>query len=54
VSVFDARQRELIEFLSRELDVPRRNVCIVSGLSSRAKLVEASGVEVETIQRLAG
>jgi uncharacterized protein (TIGR00251 family) len=44
----------LIEFLSRELDVPRRNVCIVSGLSSRAKVVEISEVELETIQRLAG
>jgi uncharacterized protein (TIGR00251 family) len=44
----------LIEFLSRELDVPRRNVCIVSGLTSRTKVVEISEVELETIQRLAG
>jgi uncharacterized protein (TIGR00251 family) len=44
----------LIEFLSRELDVPRRNVCIVSGLSSRTKVVEISEVALETIQRLGG
>jgi uncharacterized protein len=44
----------LIDFLSRELGVPRRNVCIVSGFSSRTKIVEISEVNLETVQRLAG
>lgn len=44
----------LIDFLARELEVPRRNVCIVSGFTSRSKVVEISEVELETIQRLAG
>lgn len=44
----------LIDFLSRELDVSRRNVCIVSGFSSRTKVIEVSEVNLETIQRLAG
>ena len=43
----------LIDFLSRALDIPRRNVCIVSGFSSRSKVVEISGVELEAVQRLA-
>jgi uncharacterized protein YggU (UPF0235/DUF167 family) len=29
----------LIDFLSQSLDIPRRNVCIVSGFSSRNKLI---------------
>jgi uncharacterized protein (TIGR00251 family) len=44
----------LIDFLSRELEIPRRNVCIVSGFASRTKVVEISEVDLETIQRLAG
>jgi uncharacterized protein YggU (UPF0235/DUF167 family) len=44
----------LIAFLSRELEIPRRNVCIVSGFASRTKVVEISEVDLETIQRLAG
>jgi len=43
----------LIDVLSRALDIPRRNVCIVSGFSSRRKVVEISEVELEAIQRLA-
>lgn len=44
----------LIDFLSRALEIPRRNVCIVSGFSSRTKVVEVSEVDLQTIQRLAG
>ena len=44
----------LIDVLSRALDIPRRNVCIVSGFSSRSKLVEISEVELEAVQQLAG
>ena len=43
----------LIDFLSQSLDIPRRNVCIVSGFSSRNKVVEASEVDLEAVQRLA-
>lgn len=43
----------LIEFLSKSLRIPRRNVCIVSGLSSRNKIVEVRGVILEEVQRLA-
>ena len=44
----------LIDFLSRALQVPRRNVCIVSGFTSRTKVVEISEVRLETIQSLTG
>jgi uncharacterized protein (TIGR00251 family) len=43
----------LIDFLSQSLDIPRRNVCIVSGFSSRNKVIEASEVDLEAVQRLA-
>jgi uncharacterized protein (TIGR00251 family) len=43
----------LLDFLAQTLQIPRRNVCIVSGHSSRAKIVEISEVKLETIQRLA-
>jgi uncharacterized protein YggU (UPF0235/DUF167 family) len=62
VSGFDARRRgQAVRFsvhlhprASKNEIVVRRNVCIVSGLSSRAKVVEIGEVELETIQRLAG
>jgi uncharacterized protein (TIGR00251 family) len=44
----------LVELLSKELQTPRRNVCIVSGNSSRMKVIEISGVDLESVQRLAG
>jgi uncharacterized protein (TIGR00251 family) len=44
----------LIELLSRTLNTSRRNVCIVSGHSSRMKLIEISEASLESIQRLAG
>ena len=43
----------LIDFLSQSLDIPRRNVCIVSGFSSRTKVVEVSEADLEAVQRLA-
>ena len=43
----------LIEFLSESLKISRRNVCIVSGHSSRNKIVEVRGVELAAVQRLA-
>ena len=44
----------LIDFLSQALQLPRRNVCIVSGFTSRTKVVEISEVRLETIQSLTG
>lgn len=44
----------LMDFLSQALEIPRRNVCIVSGFTSRTKVVEISEVDLETIQGLAG
>ena len=44
----------LIDFLSRALQVPRRNVCIVSGFTSRTKVVEISEIRLEKIQSLTG
>ena len=43
----------LVEFLSKALETSRRNVCIVSGHSSRTKIVEISEVDLESIQQLA-
>jgi len=43
----------LIGFLSDALGVSRRNVCIVSGHTSRTKVVEVSEVSLEAVQRLA-
>jgi len=44
----------LVELLSKELQTSRRNVCIVSGHSSRTKVIEISGVDLESVQRLTG
>ena len=43
----------LIDLLSKALETSRRNVCIVSGHSSRTKVIEISGVDLESVQRLA-
>jgi uncharacterized protein len=43
----------LIELLSDSLGISRRNVCIVSGLTSRTKVVEVSEVGLDAVQRLA-
>jgi uncharacterized protein YggU (UPF0235/DUF167 family) len=43
-----------IDFLSEALGIPRRNVFIISGLSSRTKLMEIHGVDLARIQQLAG
>jgi len=44
----------LVELLSKVLQTSRRNVCIVSGHSSRTKVIEISGVNLESVQRLTG
>jgi uncharacterized protein (TIGR00251 family) len=43
----------LIDSLSTALKIPRRDVCIVSGLASRTKVVEVREVDLEKILRLA-
>jgi uncharacterized protein len=43
----------LIDSLSVALEIPRRNVCIVSGFSSRSKIVEVREVDIEKILQLA-
>ncbi len=43
----------LIDFLSETLKTARRNVCIVSGHSSRTKVVEVSHTNLQTIHGLA-
>jgi uncharacterized protein (TIGR00251 family) len=44
----------LVELLSKALKISRRNVCIVSGNSSRTKVIEISEVDLESVQHLAG
>ena len=44
----------LIELLSKALNTSRRNVCIVSGHTSRTKLIEISDASLESVQHLAG
>jgi uncharacterized protein (TIGR00251 family) len=43
----------LVELLAEALGVPRRCVRVVSGATSRGKVVEVAGVNVENILRLA-
>jgi uncharacterized protein (TIGR00251 family) len=43
----------LIDSLSVALEIPRRNVCIVSGRASRTKIVEVRDGNLEKILQLA-
>ncbi len=47
-----AANESLVRFLARELDVPRRQIRIISGTSSRNKVVEVEGVSPEIVQQL--
>lgn len=45
----------LVAFLADTLDLPRRNIRIVSGLKSRDKVVEVEGVTIDAaLQSLTG
>jgi uncharacterized protein YggU (UPF0235/DUF167 family) len=45
---------ECVRFLAELLAVPRARVRVVSGLTSRTKLVEIEGVTLEEFCRVAG
>lgn len=47
-----AANEALVEFLADSLGVPRRLVRIVSGASSRTKVVEVTGVDAAAVSRL--
>lgn len=48
-----AANEELVKFLAKSLGVARRAVRIVSGQTSRSKVVEIEGVSVVSVQALA-
>lgn len=41
----------LIDFLSRQLDIPRRSITLVSGQSSRAKTVAINGLATAAVRQ---
>ena len=45
-----AANAELIELLSTVLDIPKRNISIVSGERSRTKRVEVTGIDADVVQ----
>ncbi len=49
-----AANEAVIEVIADALDVAKRDVRIVSGDSSRSKVVEVRGVSVEAVRALAG
>jgi uncharacterized protein (TIGR00251 family) len=48
-----AANEALVAFLADRLSVPRRDVHIVSGASSRMKTIEVDGVTAAHVERLA-
>jgi uncharacterized protein len=46
-----AANAELIQLLSTVLDIPKRNISIVSGERSRTKRVEVTGIDADVIRR---
>ncbi len=44
-----AANEELVRFLAKRLEVPRRNVEIVRGESSHTKLIAVTGLDRETL-----
>jgi uncharacterized protein (TIGR00251 family) len=49
-----AANEALVQFLAEALDIPRRNVRIVSGERSRRKRIAIAGVAIDSIRALAG
>jgi uncharacterized protein len=48
-----AANDELIDFLSKKLNVPKRSISILAGQSSRAKIIEIEGVSIVSVHALA-
>lgn len=48
-----AANEALVELLAEALDVPRRQIRIVSGGTSRSKVVEVDGIDRGRVDRLA-
>ena len=48
-----AANEELVAFLSKKLGIPERSIRIVSGQSSRSKMVEVDGVSPASVHALA-
>lgn len=49
-----AANEALVAFLAERLAIPRRGVRIVTGATSRTKLIEIEGVSSSAVERLAG
>lgn len=52
--VDNAANESLIELMADLLDIPKRQVRIVSGATSRSKVVEVEGVDRSRVEMLAG
>jgi len=48
--VDSAANDELIDFLSKQLKVPKRSISILAGQSSRAKIIEIAGVSPASVR----
>ncbi|HVF28305.1 MAG TPA: DUF167 domain-containing protein [Pyrinomonadaceae bacterium] len=48
-----AANKELIRFLARALNVPARNIEIISGLTSKTKRVRVHGVNKKLLENIA-
>ena len=46
-----AANAELVAFIAQQLNIPKRSVRVVSGLSSRHKTVEIDGVSADSVTR---
>lgn len=46
-----AANAELVAFIAQRLNIPKRSVRVVSGLSSRHKTVEIDGVSADSVTR---
>jgi uncharacterized protein (TIGR00251 family) len=49
-----AANAALIEFLARALDIPKRNLALISGEKSRTKRVKVTGVTATVIRQRLG
>jgi hypothetical protein len=45
---------ELIRFLAKLLDVSRREIALISGQTSKNKIVRVDGISIEEVERVLG